>query len=929
MMLNHLQTSLLLVTLSLAWSSVYGQQGTMNEVIYASTYGNGQDFGYLEYLPSGYTSGSEKYAVLISLHGKGWMADGQTIQFSKIRRGNHVAKLYYYDKKDFPFIVISPQQPKSVKGRYSGTNSWDTRIINEVLERVRNLRRVDDTRIYVTGTSMGGGGVWKFIKDYGDKVAAAAPMAPSGNERGSACSDKIKNVAVWSFHNSGDNLTSPRNTVDMVDAINACSPPIKARKTIFKNGTHNVWNRVYKYTSDEQRYALSKRYLGSTPYGPNSGQPQIFDWFLTHSRDESFSPPSNQRPNAIAGSDKSITLPTSEVTLSGSNSSDSDGSIASYRWSKVSGPSSSTIVSSNSSNTAVRDLVEGTYTFRLTVNDNDGASATDDVRVIVNSAEPAPAPVEGNGIQYAYYEGNWDVLPDFSRLTPVETGQLDNFSLSPKLQDGYYAFKFDGFIDIETGGTYTFYTASDDGSKLYIDGKEVVNNDGRHGETEKSGQVSLSAGQHAIRVTYFDKWGNSDVLKVSYQGPGITKQRIPDNILFVSDTDTGGNAESTELSYAYYEGNWDELPDFSTLTPEKTGTLSNFSLSPRLQSDYFAFKFDGFIDIETSGTYTFYTSSDDGSKLYIDGREIVNNDGTHGREEKSGQVTLAAGRHAIEVTYFEKWGGETLEVRYKGPGTSKQVIPNEILSDNKGTGRNTESTELSYAYYEGNWDVLPDFSTLTPEKTGTLSNFSLSPRLQDSYYAFKFDGFIDIETGGTYTFYTASDDGSKLYIDGKEVVNNDGRHGETEKSGQVSLSAGQHAIRVTYFDKYGNNDVLRISFKGPNFGKQEIPDGVLGSAGARFAVKQNDGNEATLPGEEFEFNLAQMVAYPNPADSYLRLDHANGAQYHIFNYAGQSVLSGRVNDKEDINVSGLPDGIYFLKVQLLNNLISKKILIRH
>ena len=554
MILKHLQTTLLSLTLSFIVLSVYGQQGTMNEVTYTSTYGNGQKFGYLEYLPPNYSSGSQKYAVLISLHGNGWMADGQTIKFSNLRKGNHVAKQYYYSRTDFPFIVISPQQPKSVKGRYSNTSSWDINIIDEVLERVKDLRRVDTNRIYITGTSMGGHGVWKYMKAHGDKIAAAAPMAPAGNEKSSACSSKIKNVAVWSFHNSGDNMVSPRNTIDMVDAINNCSPPTRARKTIFKNGTHNAWDRVYKFTSDASKYQLSSRYTGSTAYGPNSGKPHIFDWFLTHSRNGN-TPPANQAPVAKAGSDKTITLPINKATLNGGSSTDADGSITSYKWAKVSGPSSYSIVSSNSKSTEVRNLVEGSYTFRLTVKDNDGASDTDDMKVTVKAEEPVAG--DGNGIKYSYYEGNWDVLPDFSKLTPKKTGQLSNFSLSPKQKDGYYAFKFDGFIDIKSGGTYTFYTASDDGSKLYIDGKQVVNNDGRHGEEERSGQISLSNGKHSIRVTYFDKWGNNDVLKVSYKGPNISKKRIPDNIL------SGANARTEVAGKQLQTG--EETPFGSTV----------------------------------------------------------------------------------------------------------------------------------------------------------------------------------------------------------------------------------------------------------------------------------------------------------------------------------------------------------------------------
>ena len=99
--------------------------------------------------------------------------------------------------------------------------------------------------------------------------------------------------------------------------------------------------------------------------------------------------PANQAPTANAGSDISITLPTSNATLNGGASYDADGSIVSYSWSKISGPSSYTLGTPNANTSALSNLTQGTYVFRLTVTDNSGATGSDDVSVTVN---PAPAP---------------------------------------------------------------------------------------------------------------------------------------------------------------------------------------------------------------------------------------------------------------------------------------------------------------------------------------------------------------------------------------------------------------------------------------------------------------------------------------------------------------------------------------------------------
>ncbi len=96
---------------------------------------------------------------------------------------------------------------------------------------------------------------------------------------------------------------------------------------------------------------------------------------------------------------------------------------------------------------------------------------------------------------------------------------------------------FKSNLSVPKSGRYNFFTTSDDGSRLYIDGQLVVNNDGPHGMVEKSGAISLDTGMHTIRVNYFDS-GGGDGLKVSWKGPGIKKQEIPAKNLFV----TGGES---------------------------------------------------------------------------------------------------------------------------------------------------------------------------------------------------------------------------------------------------------------------------------------------------------------------------------------------------------------------------------------------------
>ncbi len=135
------------------------------------------------------------------------------------------------------------------------------------------------------------------------------------------------------------------------------------------------------------------------------------------------------------------------------------------------------------------------------------------------------------GLEFASYEGKWTQLPDFEKLSPAATGTVANFDISMKRGKDEYAFVFDGFIKIPVDGVYTFYITSDDGSRLFMDGSLLVDNDGLHGSIEKSKDIALAKGLHAIKVSYFENSG-SDNLELQWKGPGIPKNKIPDWVLF-------------------------------------------------------------------------------------------------------------------------------------------------------------------------------------------------------------------------------------------------------------------------------------------------------------------------------------------------------------------------------------------------------------
>ena len=140
------------------------------------------------------------------------------------------------------------------------------------------------------------------------------------------------------------------------------------------------------------------------------------------------------------------------------------------------------------------------------------------------------------GVFYGYYEGQWTNLPDFSALTPIQTGVATGFDITARQRDDDFGFFFKGLVQAPVDGLYTFFTVSNAGSQLFIGDTLVVDNDGRHPARERSGRIGLTAGLHEISVLYFeDIFAQS--LTVAWIPPGGTRQPLGEGMLFYDPND--------------------------------------------------------------------------------------------------------------------------------------------------------------------------------------------------------------------------------------------------------------------------------------------------------------------------------------------------------------------------------------------------------
>lgn len=181
---------------------------------------------YLLSLPAGYRARGPRWPLVLFLHGAG-------------ERGNNLERIKKHGipkriaaGQPFPFIAVSPQCPP---GQW-----WDNETLNCLLDAVMKRYRVDRDRVYLTGLSMGGFGTWMLALHSPERFAAIAPICGGGM---AFLAHRIKHLPAWVFHGAKDTVVPLEQSVEMVDALNACGGKVKF--TVYPDATHDSWTETY------------------------------------------------------------------------------------------------------------------------------------------------------------------------------------------------------------------------------------------------------------------------------------------------------------------------------------------------------------------------------------------------------------------------------------------------------------------------------------------------------------------------------------------------------------------------------------------------------------------------------------------------------------------------------------------------------------
>jgi predicted peptidase len=189
----------------------------------------------------------EPIPLVIFLHGAGERGNDNEVQIK------HIAELFLNEKNrtKFPCYVIAPQCPKGqMWAKYEGemesmrlrkNPTTPMKLVIELIELVCNENAIDQSRIYVTGLSMGGFGTWDLISRFPDKFAAAVPICGGGD---ASRAEQIRDIPLWAFHGSKDKIVLPQHSRKMIEALhNAGALP---GFTEYPDVEHNSWVNAYR-----------------------------------------------------------------------------------------------------------------------------------------------------------------------------------------------------------------------------------------------------------------------------------------------------------------------------------------------------------------------------------------------------------------------------------------------------------------------------------------------------------------------------------------------------------------------------------------------------------------------------------------------------------------------------------------------------------
>jgi hypothetical protein len=370
------------------------------------------------------------------------------------------------------------------------------------------------------------------------------------------------------------------------------------------------------------------------------------------------------------------------------------------------------------------------------------------------------------------------------------------------------------------GGTYLFTTNSDDGSRVFLDGVPVINDWVNHGPTTHTATQTIAAGTHEVKVEYFEDGGGSQMF-FSYvktgstnPPPSPTPTPTPSPVPPPPPVPT-----PTPPPTGFYLGQYWNVPG-ATNSPTIPNTTPNFTRNdsaiafnwdrfapdPVISNDHFVARWTK-ADTFVAGNYQFNTNSDDGIRVYLDGVAVIDKWIDQGPTDYTATIPVTAGNHEVKVEYFEDGGGAQVYFSYAPASATPPPPPVP-----------TPTPPLGPQFIGHYWNVpgtasAPLFPITAPDYTQNDSqiNFnwlqgSPSALINNNHFIVRWTK-AETFVAGTYRFRVTSDDGVRVYVDNRLILERWIDQGPTSYIITTNITGGDHTVKVEYYDDTGGAEI--------------------------------------------------------------------------------------------------------------------------
>jgi hypothetical protein len=424
--------------------------------------------------------------------------------------------------------------------------------------------------------------------------------------------------------------------------------------------------------------------------------------------------------------------------------------------------------------------VSGTDSFSYTISDG-LKTATASVSVVIsNTTDPVAQPV--NGLLAEYYDNSDLTALVMTRVDPYIDWNWGAGSPDPKIGVGSFSVRWSGKLVPKNSELVTFYTTSDDGVRLWVNGQQLVNNWTTHPATVNQAAIQLLAGQaYDIKLEYF-QGGSGSEIKLEWSSPSMPREIIPYSNLFASaQTTVIPPVTANQLPIATADTAW---------TSAGTATL---------------------ISVLTND------SDPDAAPLPISVLSATS--------PANGNVVVVAN----QIRYTPKVGfSGTDTFNYSmtdGAGTASAAVTVTVAAPDP-----TRLSGLKGEYFLG-----VNFNSLILSRLDAGVNFdwvlgSPDPALPSDGFSVRWTGAVTARFSERYTFFVSSDDGVRVWVNGQLIADNWTDHPVTENAGTISLTAGQlNDLKVEFYEQQGEA-VAKLEWQSASQPREIVPAAMLSAA---------------------------------------------------------------------------------------------------